>query len=253
MLADPDAGDRRAQGRAGAQCPEPRHIGVLARAGLNVDQIPHSAQSLIGRTATRRTHSAEAAFAAPHRAGQRANGRNARAAWPLSDRRWSHKSTRRPALALSMRLDSRTTAAPVHTGLAPFSTTLERFRLYAGESEVQVPRTRPPYPEEFRREAVRETAIRRVRIHRGVLQPPTPPLHPRDALPSHLRTTTTLAARRLRTITETATINRQTRCHANRGTSTVHTAGCCFRLEGAAVRASPRQAWSSNARDQSAG
>jgi transposase len=25
----------------------------------------------------------------------------------------------------------------------------------AGESEVQVPRTRPPYPEEFRREAIR--------------------------------------------------------------------------------------------------
>jgi transposase len=40
-------------------------------------------------------------------------------------------------------------------GVAPFSTTLERFRLIAGESEVQVPRTRPPYPEEFRREAIR--------------------------------------------------------------------------------------------------
>lgn len=40
-------------------------------------------------------------------------------------------------------------------GLAPFSTTLERFRFSAGEGEVRVPRTRPPYPEEFRREAVR--------------------------------------------------------------------------------------------------
>ena len=64
-------------------------------------------------------------------------------------------------------------------------------------------------------------AVRRVRVHRGVLQPPTPPLHPRDALPSRLRTTTTLAARRLRSIAETTTINRQTRCHANRGRSTV--------------------------------
>ena len=40
-------------------------------------------------------------------------------------------------------------------GVAPVSTTLERFRSQAGESEVQVPRTRPPYPEEFRREAIR--------------------------------------------------------------------------------------------------
>ena len=40
MVADPDAGDRRAQCRAGAQRSEPRHIGVLARAGLNDDQIP---------------------------------------------------------------------------------------------------------------------------------------------------------------------------------------------------------------------
>jgi putative transposase len=32
------------------------------------------------------------------------------------------------------------------------------------------------------------------RIHRGVLQPPPPPLHPRDALPSRLRATTTPAA-----------------------------------------------------------
>jgi transposase len=44
---------------------------------------------------------------------------------------------------------------PAVNGVAPFSTTLERFRLIAGESEVQVPRTRPPYPEEFRREAIR--------------------------------------------------------------------------------------------------
>jgi transposase len=40
-------------------------------------------------------------------------------------------------------------------GLDPFSTTLGRFRSLAGESEVQVPRTRPPYPEEFPREAIR--------------------------------------------------------------------------------------------------
>src|SRR5215211_6503156 len=33
--------------------------------------------------------------------------------------------------------------------------TLGSFRSQAGESEVQVPRTRPPYPEEFRREAIR--------------------------------------------------------------------------------------------------
>ena len=38
-------------------------------------------------------------------------------------------------------------------------------------------------------------AFRRVRIHRGVLQPPPAPLHPRDALPTRLRTTTTLADR----------------------------------------------------------
>src|SRR5918999_3003405 len=40
-------------------------------------------------------------------------------------------------------------------GVAPVSTTLGRFRWQAGESEVRVPRTRPPYPEEFRREAIR--------------------------------------------------------------------------------------------------
>ena len=40
-------------------------------------------------------------------------------------------------------------------GVAPVSTTLGRFRSYAGDSEVRVPRTRPPYPEEFRREAIR--------------------------------------------------------------------------------------------------
>ena len=50
-------------------------------------------------------------------------------------------------------------------------------------------------------------AVRRVRIHRGVLQPPAPPLHPRHALPGRLRTTTTLAARWLRSITRTTTIN----------------------------------------------
>jgi transposase len=43
----------------------------------------------------------------------------------------------------------------VARGVAPVSTTLERFRSKAGESEVRVPRTRPPYPEEFRREAIR--------------------------------------------------------------------------------------------------
>src|SRR5215211_1715779 len=41
------------------------------------------------------------------------------------------------------------------SGVAPFWRTLERFRSQAGESEVRVPRTRPPYPEEFRREAIR--------------------------------------------------------------------------------------------------
>jgi transposase len=40
-------------------------------------------------------------------------------------------------------------------GVAPVSTTLGRFRSQVGESEVRVPRTRTPYPEEFRREAVR--------------------------------------------------------------------------------------------------
>lgn len=43
----------------------------------------------------------------------------------------------------------------VPMGLALFSTTLGRFRSWPGESEVQAPRTRPPYPEEFRREAIR--------------------------------------------------------------------------------------------------
>ena len=33
--------------------------------------------------------------------------------------------------------------------------TLERLRSSAGESEVEVPRTRPPYPEEFGREVIR--------------------------------------------------------------------------------------------------
>jgi transposase len=40
-------------------------------------------------------------------------------------------------------------------GVAPFWRTLGRFRSLAGGSEVRVPRTRPPYPEEFRREAIR--------------------------------------------------------------------------------------------------
>jgi transposase len=41
----------------------------------------------------------------------------------------------------------------------PFSTTLGRFRSKAGESEVQVPRTRPAYPEEFRREAIKPALL----------------------------------------------------------------------------------------------
>jgi transposase-like protein len=41
------------------------------------------------------------------------------------------------------------------SGLDPFPATLGRFRSSAGESEVLVPRTRPPCPEEFRREAIR--------------------------------------------------------------------------------------------------
>ena len=49
-----------------------------------------------------------------------------------------------------------------------------------------------------------------VRVHRGVLQPPAPALHPRDALARRLRTTTTLAARWLRSIARTTTINIQT-------------------------------------------
>ena len=61
-------------------------------------------------------------------------------------------------------------------------------------------------------------AVRRVRIHRGVLQPPAPPLHARDAAPRRLRATTTLAARWLRSIAGTTTIN-LFRCHANRGRS----------------------------------
>ena len=65
-------------------------------------------------------------------------------------------------------------------------------------------------------------AVSRVRVHRGVLQPRAPPLHPRHALPSHLRTTTTLAAGWLRPIARTTTINinnHNPRCHANRGRS----------------------------------
>ena len=50
-------------------------------------------------------------------------------------------------------------------------------------------------------------AVRRVRVHRGVLQPRPPTLHPRHALPSRLRTTTTLAAGQLRSIARTTTIN----------------------------------------------
>ena len=50
-----------------------------------------------------------------------------------------------------------------------------------------------------------------VRVHRGVLQPPAPALHPRDALPGRLRTTTTLSARWLRSIARTTSININTR------------------------------------------
>ena len=67
MLADPDAGDRRTQCRADAERPEPRHIGVPARAGLNGDQIPiRPRASSDERPYGERT--TEAAFAAPHRA-----------------------------------------------------------------------------------------------------------------------------------------------------------------------------------------
>jgi transposase len=52
-------------------------------------------------------------------------------------------------------LQTRTGSPARERGDAPVSTTLGRFRSQAGESEVQVPRTRPPYPEEFRREAIR--------------------------------------------------------------------------------------------------
>jgi hypothetical protein len=65
-------------------------------------------------------------------------------------------------------------------------------------------------------------AVRGVRVRRGVLQPPAPPLDPRHAFSSRLRTTTTLAARSLRSIAGTTTINNNTqttRCHANRGRS----------------------------------
>src|SRR2546430_742973 len=43
----------------------------------------------------------------------------------------------------------------VERGLDPFLTRLERFRSLAGDSEAEVPRRRPPYPEGFRREAIR--------------------------------------------------------------------------------------------------
>ena len=39
-------------------------------------------------------------------------------------------------------------------GLPPVSRTLERCGRKAAAKEVQVPRTRPPYPEEFKREAI---------------------------------------------------------------------------------------------------
>jgi hypothetical protein len=50
-------------------------------------------------------------------------------------------------------------------------------------------------------------AVRSVRVHRGVLQPPTPAPDPRDALANRLRTATTLSAGRLRSIARPTTIN----------------------------------------------
>jgi hypothetical protein len=66
-------------------------------------------------------------------------------------------------------------------------------------------------------------AIRHLRIHRSVLQPPAPTLDPQDALPGQLRTATTLSARRLRAMARTRQNQHQQqtpRCHANRDRST---------------------------------
>jgi hypothetical protein len=66
------------------------------------------------------------------------------------------------------------------------------------------------------------TPVGGVRVHRGVLQPPTPPLHAEHALARQLRATPALAARCLRTITRTTKINYlPTPCRANRGRSKV--------------------------------
>jgi Family of unknown function (DUF6328) len=48
-----------------------------------------------------------------------------------------------------------TRSAALLTGVPPASRTLERFRSKAGAKEVQVPRTRPAYPEAFRLEAIK--------------------------------------------------------------------------------------------------
>jgi len=50
-------------------------------------------------------------------------------------------------------------------------------------------------------------AVRRVRVHREVIQPSAPPLNALNARPSSLRTTPIPYARRLRAIARTTTIN----------------------------------------------
>jgi hypothetical protein len=84
-------------------------------------------------------------------------------------------------------------------------------------------------------------AVRHVRLHRGVPQPPAPALHPEHALPNHLRTATTLPARRLKAMARTRKINVNKQPKVSRKPGQVHghaaLGGCALAELRASVRA----------------
>jgi hypothetical protein len=81
----------------------------------------------------------------------------------------------------------------------------------------------PPHLAQSARAAVRD-----LRLHRGVPQPPAPALHPEHALPNHLRTATTLPARRLRAMARTRKINVNKQPKVSRKPGQVHAPGSFF-------------------------
>ena len=85
-------------------------------------------------------------------------------------------------------------------------------------------------------------AVSRLRVHRGVLQPPTPPLHPQHALPHPIRTATTLAARRLRSMTRTTTINYNNPVSPEPGQVHTPAGGFCLFVNGEASASLSRAA-----------